>query len=63
MVANGQFPPVMKQLESYQANRQQNGLPEIKLKIDTTCTNEYLSRINAEVTKALIIEKNLLTGE
>ena len=46
-VDNSQYYPAMKQLESYQASRQKNGLPKIYLKI-YNLEAEILPAVNAE---------------
>ena len=48
-VDNRQYYPAMKQFESYQASRQQNGLPQIRLKIYNMHTT-LIPTIEAEVS-------------
>ena len=57
-----QYYPAMKQLESYQASRQQNDFPHVPLEIinmDKHCMPLVLPEIEATE----ILEKSLLTGE
>ena len=61
-VDNRQYYPAMKQLESYQASRQKNGLPQICLSIKDIYS-KLIRPIMAELVAAKIIEKSLLTGE
>ena len=61
-VDNRQYPRAMKQLESYQASRQQNGFPQIRLKIYNDDAN-FLTAVMAEQTATEKAEKSLLTGE
>ena len=62
MVDNWQYYPAMKQLESYQVNRQQYGLPQIYLKINNL-GETLLPAAMAEKEAAKNLEKGLLTGE
>ena len=61
-VDNRQYHPAMKQLESYQASRQQNGLLQKHLNI---CNLEagFLPPLMVEVEATKNVEKSLLTGE
>ena len=52
----------MKQLESYQASRQQNGLPQIHLNI-IDYDAIFLPPTIAEAKAAENVGKSLLTGE
>ena len=61
-VDNRQYYPAMKQLESYQASRQQNGLPQIHLKI-YNMDAYFLPAAMAEEAAIDKVEKILLTGE
>ena len=61
-VDNRQYYPAMKQLESYQASRQQNGLPRIFLEI-CNMDAEFLSSAMAEDLAKETVEKSLLTRE
>ena len=61
-VDNRQYYPVMKQLESYQASRQQNGLSQIHLEIYNMFA-DYLPEVLAEMEAKRKVEKSLLTGE
>ena len=62
LVDNSQFYRAMKQLEIYQASRQQNGLPQIQLKIYNTDA-EFLPLAVDEKLARANVEKGLLTGE
>ena len=62
MVDNYQYYPAVKQLESYQVNRQQNGLPQIYLEINNFGTT-VLPPLMAERDAKKNLEKGLLTGE
>ena len=61
-VDDSQYRPAMKQLESYQAHRRQNGLPLVHLKI---YNNERINfpLVMAETSAQLNMDKSLLTGE
>ena len=61
-VDNRQYYPAMKQLESYQASRQQNGLPQIHLNIYNQDA-DLLPATMAELAAINKVEKSLLTGE
>ena len=61
-VGNRQYYPAMKQLESYQASRQQNGLPQIHLNIYNRDA-DLLPAVMAELAAMNKVEKSLLTGE
>ena len=61
-VDSRQYYPAMKQLESYQDNRQQNGLPQIYLEINNFGAT-VLQAAMAEVKASENLEKGLLTGE
>ena len=61
-VDNSQYYPAMNQLESYQASRQQNGLPPIYLEIYNTDA-AFSSLIMAETAAIENLEKSLLTGD
>ena len=52
----------MKQLESYQAHRQQNCLPQVHLKI-FNIEKVYLEPYMDEKRAQGMMEKSLLTGE
>ena len=62
VVDNGQYYPAMKQLESYQVNRQQNGLPRIYLEIKNQSATAFPVAM-AEMKARESLEKGLLTGE
>ena len=62
VVNNRQYYPAMKQLESYQIDRQQNGLPQIYLKINNF-GETVLPAVMAETKAAKNLDKGLLTSE
>ena len=62
VVDNRQYYPAMKQLESYQVHRQQNGLPQIYLEINILEQTAFSAAI-AEIKATKNLEKGLLTGE
>ena len=61
-VDNRQYYPAMKQLESYQASRQQNGLPQIHLEIYDLNAGLFPAAM-AEKAAIENVGESLLTGE